>query len=848
MIAIRRQWASLFVQDSSYDLAGGEIMRVDFRANSYDISVINVYLPNGQFSVKEWDKVLASLPGKFIILGDFNCHNPAWGSSRMSAGGFELDKAIRSLKDSAPGQDDLTRYAITVLADDCKYALLEAYNKSWNLGLIPKNWKEAIVIPFLKPGGDSALVSSYRPISLTQILAKVMERMILNRLLPRIQQSKRLSIMHYGFIPNRSCLVLLNKLFSSILHHRKQRKVVQLVALDLKAAFDSVWHDGLLYKIMQFGVKGNSILWIANFLNQRTIRVKWRGVLSRSYDTISGVPQGCILSPIFFTIFMHDIYEIIPANVDCYVYADDIFLYSADVSPSKVVSNLQRALFKVHRWAKEWNLCISPEKSKSIIFGGTRSSEENLLKLDGVSIPTEDHIKILGMWFDSKLSWNVHVNKIVPKLERMLNAFKFIASPRWGARKVDLVNVANATIRGRIEYGSCLLLSTSQQNKKKLEIVYNHALRLAIGAPISTPLPLLYVEAGVCKYKWSKLRKPISQCVKDKLSNLDLDLNNCITFNNELDFSEEVKCCFKTNEYEFQNKNLSDVEIQQFFRSTINDYVNQGFKIYATDASKSDTGVGIAAVDRTSAIVSQRIDNRNSIFSAEAWAICKLLEILNPRDKIAILTDSNSVVSALSCVHRRSNSLILKLFERIKSFHYLTVIWVPGHKGIGFNERADKVAKRRNMNNLGDISAEDACRFIENTIKKEQVDSWRTSYTGRRFSYCNVHCEWSKGLNIDRKMEVAISKTRLQMLDTTQLLHRYRRANSPFCDSCYTIDSTEHAIIHCTKYDSARNIMLKKMKISNIDLLADLLNHCNKKPWRYYFLGKFVIKYILKNS
>ncbi|KFM75418.1 RNA-directed DNA polymerase from mobile element jockey, partial [Stegodyphus mimosarum] len=339
---------------------------------------------------------------------------------------------------------------------------------------------------------------------------------------------------------------------------------------------------------------------------------------------------------------MHDIYETIPTDVDCYVYADDIFLYSADVSHRKVVDNLERELFKVSSWAKEWNLCISPEKSKSIIFSGKKSCEENFLKLDGVSIPTEDHVKILGMWFDSKLSWNFHINKIVPKLERMLNAFKFIASPKCGVRKVDLVNIANATIRGRIEYGSCLLISASQQNKKKLEIVYNHALRLTTGAPISTFPSLLYVEAGVftldtrrsiaaikfviknialsgaspiadslkscllsCKYKWGKIRKPISQRIKDKLSSLDLH-----------------------------------------FR------------------------VGIAAVDRTAVIVGQCMDSRSSIFSAEAWPLYKLLEKLNPNEKVAILTDSKSVVSAMSCVNRRSNSLILKLFEWIKAFHH----------------------------------------------------------------------------------------------------------------------------------------------------------------------------------
>ncbi|KFM71983.1 hypothetical protein X975_19504, partial [Stegodyphus mimosarum] len=98
-------------------------------------------------------------------------------------------------------------------------------------------------------------------------------------------------------------------------------------------------------------------------------------------------------------------------------------------------------------------------------------------------------------------------------------------------------------------------------------------------------------------------------------------------------------------------------------------------------------------------IVSQCMDSSSSIFSAEAWALCKLLEKLNPEENFAILTDSKSVVSAMSSVHRRSNSLILKLLERIKAFHHLTIIWVPSHKGIWFNENADKVARGRNMNN-----------------------------------------------------------------------------------------------------------------------------------------------------
>ncbi|GFW31687.1 putative RNA-directed DNA polymerase from transposon BS [Trichonephila clavipes] len=207
-----------------------------------------------------------------------------------------------------------------------------------------------------------------------------------------------------------------------------------------------------------------------------------------------GVPQGCILSPFLFMIYMSDIFEI-QHDSHLLVYADDIFFYNSATNWNKTIGEMQESLNKISVWCKKWKLATSPEKSGLINFSRKRSTIPLLLTICDKPIPEVKSLKILGIIFDPNITWKNHINYLRQKGFKYLNAIKALSSPKIGARSDHLLNIINATIRSIFDYGSQLFSFSSNSNRQKLEPIYNAALRLPLGLPRNTPLDLLRAES-----------------------------------------------------------------------------------------------------------------------------------------------------------------------------------------------------------------------------------------------------------------------------------------------------------------------------------------------------------------
>ncbi|GFW83530.1 DUF1758 domain-containing protein [Trichonephila clavipes] len=191
---------------------------------------------------------------------------------------------------------------------------------------------------------------------------------------------------------------------------------------------------------------------------------------------------------------MSDIFEI-QHDSHLLVYADDIFLYNSGTNWNKTIGEMQESLNKISVWCKKWKLSTSPEKSSLINFSRKRSTIPPLLKICDKPIPEVKSLKILGIIFDSNITWKNHINYLRQKGFKYLNAIKALSSPKIGARSDYLLNIINATIRSIFDYGSQLFSFSSNSNRQKLEPIYNAALRLALGLPRNTPLDLLRAES-----------------------------------------------------------------------------------------------------------------------------------------------------------------------------------------------------------------------------------------------------------------------------------------------------------------------------------------------------------------
>ncbi|GFY36708.1 probable RNA-directed DNA polymerase from transposon BS [Trichonephila clavipes] len=220
---------------------------------------------------------------------------------------LELHSAIKNSKNTTPGADHVTAIFFKNLDQGQRDVILRYFQKLFDNAIVPDSWRHAIILP--KPCKDKTKISSYRPIALTSLFSKTFERILANRISYYLTKERKLHPHHYGFVPfkdSRSATYLVHK---AIMNAKLQKIFFVGISLDIKSAYDSVYVDGLIYKCLQIGIAGNIANWIHKFLTSRSFQIKWRACFSPKKLVPQGLVQGSVLSPILYTIYMHDIFE-----------------------------------------------------------------------------------------------------------------------------------------------------------------------------------------------------------------------------------------------------------------------------------------------------------------------------------------------------------------------------------------------------------------------------------------------------------------------------------------------------------------------------------------------------------
>ncbi|GFV35548.1 RNA-directed DNA polymerase from mobile element jockey [Trichonephila clavipes] len=332
---------------------------------------------------------------------------------------FEIHRVSQS-KNSTPGADHITASFLKNLDRNGCEIILRYFQDLFDNAIVPNSWKHAVILPIPKQCKDKTRISSYRPIALTSIFSKTSERVLTNRLSYFLTTERKLHPQHYGFVPfkdSRSATYLIHK---AIMDAKLKKKYFVGVSLDIKNAYDSVYVDGLLYKCLQIGITGKTAIWIHKFLTYRSFQIKWRGYLSSIRIFPQGLPQGSVLSPILYTIYMYDFFETLENDIECSVYADDVFLYSSHHSLDYICKKMQNTLDRISQWCKYWKLSLSPDKSTISELSNKRITTFPNILLEGHSLPWQSSIKYLGVHF-SKRSQNISLrnqlnNKALKKL------------------------------------------------------------------------------------------------------------------------------------------------------------------------------------------------------------------------------------------------------------------------------------------------------------------------------------------------------------------------------------------------------------------------------------------------
>ena len=332
----------------------------------------------------------------------------------------EVTDCLKSLGTSkASSPDGIQSRLLKECAGQIAPSLCDIFNHSLQSVRLPSEWKSANVTPIHKKQ-QKELAENYRPISLLPIVSKVLERCVYTNFYYHILHL--ITPYQHGFLRNRSCITQLISVLHTIGKNLDKNTQTDIVYLDFAKAFDSVDHSILLQKLKCYGVTGNLLGWFADYLNNRRQRVVVDGVASRWAPVTSGVPQGSILGPVLFVIFINDIPEVTDGTFPA-LFADDTKVHK-DVRSVTGCENLQQTLDKLDIWTQDNNITFNASKCKVLSVTRKKDPITYPYHLGRNDLSRVENEKDLGVTISYKLHWETHVNEIMSKANKQIGVLK----------------------------------------------------------------------------------------------------------------------------------------------------------------------------------------------------------------------------------------------------------------------------------------------------------------------------------------------------------------------------------------------------------------------------------------
>lgn len=666
----------------------------------------------------------------------------------------ELDRALGAIRkaDKSTGEDAISYAMLQHCSVSMRAQLLHFFQVCWSSGTLPFLWKKAIVVPVHKQGKPKTELSSYRPIALTSHLCKVYERLVLYRLEFFLEKFNIIPKCQAGFRRGRSCIEHVVRLVEHVKKSMSHNRSTAAIFFDIKGAFDSVWHQGLLFKLSRLGISGRLFQFIKSFLHERQIVVRVGSSISATHILDMGVPQGSVVSPILFSLMLHDIESVCRPGFHLSLYADDIALWAPYNS---------RGLRGFSLWAKtfQWQVTatvcylecngfvLSPQKTELVFFSRSSCHRPHFsVQINNQIIKCSSHARFLGVYLSQKLTWKRHIEHITTKARRAVNLIKILSHQSWVSQPA-LVLLVQSLVRSILSYGAECFIGMPKTHWRTVTTVEMAALKCVLHLPQRAVNDLVYQEVG-----WLPLRdhcigqaanfearmqavsSPTAEISSVRfrnvatLSALSVKLPRvhatCAPLSSHTQMVWE-KCTIKHEDVTPTQslptpswlllRPVFDIHYGQG-RTKTNDLLllkslaqekiantNHTLQIY-TDASRTDDDkVGCAFTIPSLKITKlYSLPSTASVFTAEIYAIimaCSFVcDLPQPPFSISLFSDSKSALQAIHS-HGRSrsspfvNECVFLFHQIIAQGSQLSVFWLPSHTGFRGNEAADVAAK-----------------------------------------------------------------------------------------------------------------------------------------------------------
>ena len=405
----------------------------------------------------------------------------------------ELTTVVTKLANNkAAGPDNIGPRLLKETAPVILEPLLHIINLSFTTGVMPDILKVARVVPVHKKGDQSSL-QNYRPISLLSLFHKIFEKLMVKRLTSFVNTNSLLYNYQFGFRKNYSTILALIDVIDDIYSHLENKDLVIGIYLDLQKAFDTVDHSILLWKLHNYGIRGVMHSWFKSYLSNRKQYVSVNGCNSSQLPVSCGVPQGSVLGPLLFLLYINDIYNSVPGE-KIKLFADDTNLFIAAKSASELELKANLLLSNINKWLDANRLHLNIDKTCYSLFSPTKSNVPRVsIKISNNEIKCVDNCQYLGVTIDNKLKWTAHIDKVILKLKRLVG---ICCKLRYKLPDWCLQDIYYAFIHPYILYGLEVYGNTSVSYMDKLTKLNNKLLRILQKKGRKCCSECLYIKYG----------------------------------------------------------------------------------------------------------------------------------------------------------------------------------------------------------------------------------------------------------------------------------------------------------------------------------------------------------------